>query len=394
VRVLLVTDKPVRGGGGVGSHVTALASELVARGHAVERLSLVPGDAGAGGHRMAPSQGRVQAWLQRGALARAIAATRPDVVHVQSTFTTLASPLLARLSEDVPTVATLHDARPFCFLATRRFGPGGAACTRRRGVGCVTSGCVRPAGAAEWLRALRRVAVEASALRVWQGLPAVVVPSRYLAELAAQHGFARERLHVIPPFVADSGIEREPADPPRIAFVGRLVAGKGADVALEAMTRLGGRRFEAVWIGDGPERTALEARARAAAVPARFTGWLDPDARDAELAAAAFLVFPSQLPESFGLVGVEAGRLGRPAVGFGTGGTPEWLIDGETGLVARDESAEELAVAMARLLDDPIVCRSLGARARARAAERFSPAPSVEAVIALYEGARAGRAAR
>jgi glycosyltransferase involved in cell wall biosynthesis len=392
VRVLLVSDKPLRGGGGVGSHVNELAPELGRHGHTVERLLLRPdAEAAPGLHRIRTSYGRGQAWLARTALDRVLVATRPDVAHVHSAFTTLAAPLLARLAAAVPTLATLHDVRPFCFLATRRFGPTGEACTRRCGAGCLTSGCVRPRTALDGLRALRRVAVEPAALRSWRRLPAVVTPSRYLADLAAQHGFPRERLRVIPPFAREPSEAVPPPEPARIACVGRLSRAKGVDVLLDALALLGPRDFELVLIGDGAERAELAERARALGLAARvsFTGWLDAAARDAELARAAFLVFPSRLPESFGLAGVEAARLGRPAVGFGTGGSAEWLRDGETGLVAAPETPAGLAAAIARLLDAPDLCARLGAGALALAAERFAPEVCLAALCDLYAQVRA-----
>jgi glycosyltransferase involved in cell wall biosynthesis len=49
---------------------------------------------------------------------------------------------------------------------------------------------------------------------------------------------------------------------------------------------------------------------------------------------ADLLAVPSLWPEPFGLVGIEAGSLGLPAVGYASGGIPDWLVPGETGELA------------------------------------------------------------
>ena len=70
---------------------------------------------------------------------------------------------------------------------------------------------------------------------------------------------------------------------------------------------------------------------------------------------ADLLAVPSLWPEPFGLVGIEAGCFGLPAVGYAVGGIPDWLIPGQTGELAPGDppTVEGLAEAMARALADP-----------------------------------------
>ncbi|MCA9635151.1 MAG: glycosyltransferase, partial [Myxococcales bacterium] len=64
-----------------------------------------------------------------------------------------------------------------------------------------------------------------------------------------------------------------------VLFVGRLIRQKGVDDLLRAVAALGGAIPVAI-AGDGPERPRLERLARALGVPARFHGFVEPDARD------------------------------------------------------------------------------------------------------------------
>jgi glycosyltransferase involved in cell wall biosynthesis len=64
--------------------------------------------------------------------------------------------------------------------------------------------------------------------------------------------------------------------------------------------------------------------------------------------------------EGFGLVFLEAGAYGLPVVATRTGGVPEVVKDGTTGLLAEPDDSEGLARALLRLLTDPELARELG----------------------------------
>jgi len=66
------------------------------------------------------------------------------------------------------------------------------------------------------------------------------------------------------------------------------------------------------------------------------------------------LIVPSVWPEPFGLVGIEAGCVGLPAVGYGVGGIPDWLKPGISGELASGDTPnpDELADAVVRAIGD------------------------------------------
>jgi len=88
--------------------------------------------------------------------------------------------------------------------------------------------------------------------------------------------------------------------------------------------------------------------------------------------------------EGFGIVFLEAAASGKPAVGGRSGGVPEAVADGVTGLLVGGTDAEELATTIARLMDSEALRRSLGEAGRARAVREFgweSAAQRVSATI-------------
>ena len=83
----------------------------------------------------------------------------------------------------------------------------------------------------------------------------------------------------------------------------------------------------------------------------------------------ASVVVQKGLRKGFGLWVSDALWKERPCVVAPTGGLPEQVIDGETGIIAR--TTQEFAEAVSKLLDDPELARNLGRSGRQHVADRF-----------------------
>ncbi len=170
------------------------------------------------------------------------------------------------------------------------------------------------------------------------------------------------------------------ADRRVVLSVCRLVPRKGLDTVIRALPRVAEAVPEVVYLigGDGPDRPRLEALARETGVAerVRFLGKI-PDAELPDhFRACDVFVMPSRLDpphvEGFGLVFLEANACGKPVIGARTGGIPDAVADGETGLLVAPDDAAGLADAMTRVLADPDLARRLGERGRARVLEGFT----------------------
>lgn len=176
---------------------------------------------------------------------------------------------------------------------------------------------------------------------------------------------------------------RIPDDVVLLLFVGRLGREKGVPLLLDAVAGLPPQ----VWlllVGDGPERRELEARAQRPGLAGRvvFAGQQDHAHVVDALAASDLFVFPSQT-ETLGLAVLEAMAAGRAVVAVQGGSIPEIVRDGETGRIVRADPAA-LRQAIADLISNAEVRRTMGARGRAAAAE-YSEARVVDQLIAVYE---------
>ena len=111
----------------------------------------------------------------------------------------------------------------------------------------------------------------------------------------------------------------------------------------------------------------------------------------ARLRAADLFVFPPVWPEAFGLPPVEAMAAGIPVVATSVGGIPETVLDGKTGLLVPPGQPDDLAAAMATLLDDPGRMASMGAAGRSRAVQDFSPPVMAARALGYYAEAMGAR---
>jgi phosphatidylinositol alpha-1,6-mannosyltransferase len=171
-----------------------------------------------------------------------------------------------------------------------------------------------------------------------------------------------------------------PTAVPLIASVSRLVPRKGMDVLIEAANRLAPSYPDLVVAiaGDGRERHRLERMAAGSLVDVRMLGHVSDDERTALLGAADLFVMACHNrwggleQEGFGIVFLEAAAFGVPQISGRSGGAPEAVLDGTTGLVVEDPSDPgAVAEAIRTLLADPPLRRRMGRAARTRVVESF-----------------------
>jgi phosphatidylinositol alpha-1,6-mannosyltransferase len=175
-----------------------------------------------------------------------------------------------------------------------------------------------------------------------------------------------------------------------ILCFGRLVARKGIHRLIRAMPDVSGRVPEAVLVvaGTGPQERRLRRLAVRTGTRVVFAGRVAPEDAPGVYAMAAVFALPvgdrwfGLDVEGLGMVLLEAAACGVPCVTGRSGGTPEAVIDGKTGFVVDAHDGEELAGAIARLLEDPETARKMGAEGRAHVEAEFSaslpPKPLLE----------------
>jgi colanic acid/amylovoran biosynthesis glycosyltransferase len=219
--------------------------------------------------------------------------------------------------------------------------------------------------------------------------------SDYVRARGLEMGYPAERT-----IVHSIGVDVERFKPPSILrpreksvlFVGRLVEKKGCGSLIEAMA--GVQRHspaaELVVVGDGPLRADYEARAVALGVRCRFLG-VQPAAvvRDRMSRASVFCV-PSVVAatgdaEGFGMVFIEAQAMGLPVVSTLSGGIPEAVKNGETGLLVAERDSPALAEAILRLMQDEELWQQYSLAGRGNVVNHFNLAQQTGRLENLFD---------
>lgn len=156
-----------------------------------------------------------------------------------------------------------------------------------------------------------------------------------------------------------------------------LIAGFAAISARFPQARL-------VLVGDGPLRHSLErdVRERGLENRVRLHG-SEPDAR--AIYGAFDIVALTSRNEGLPNALLEASAAGLPIVATAVGGIPEIVLDGLTGLLLPVDDAPAVAVALARLCEDPDLRARLGAAARDRVGQEYGMDRFVRSFERLYE---------
>lgn len=240
---------------------------------------------------------------------------------------------------------------------------------------------------APWSRRAPAWAVECALAPLTRHLVCV---STYEARLARWLPIARNRVSVVRNGLEDCPDRAQPGEPPlRVAMVARLAPPKRPDLLLNALAQVRevlGHEIPVSFIGDGPQKAALQSQAhRLGLAQATFTG--DVDDVPARLAAHAIGVLVSD-HEGLPLAVIEAMRAGLAVVATDLPGTRE-LLPGDLYGVRVANDAGALAAALLALLADPNRRIRMGAAARERYVQMHSPTAMAQGVLGAYERALA-----
>jgi glycosyltransferase involved in cell wall biosynthesis len=277
-----------------------------------------------------------------GAIARELAAFRPELVHIATEGPLGWAALRAARKLKLPTVSSYHTnfaeyltkyhagwLAPICWQYLRRFH------NATRMTFCPTPSTRRELEA--------------------RGFCNVAVWSR---------GVDSERFH---PGKRDPALRTALGIAPDdivLAYAGRLAAEKNLAMLAEAWRTFPERgRCRLLFIGDGPLRRRLEEQAGDRCI---FAGYRHGEELARMYASADLFVFPS-VTETFGNVVLEAMASGLPAIGFAVQGPGDIITDGQTGRLVGTVAADALRQVMSEVVREEDRRRTMGVLARRHA---------------------------
>ncbi|MEV4564862.1 glycosyltransferase family 4 protein [Nonomuraea sp. NPDC049419] len=286
-----------------------------------------------------------------------------------------------RLMLPVPAVArtaaglvAAHGVRTVVFGAA---APLGLLAPRLRGAGAERVVMLTHGHEASWASApgfrsvLRRIGDHADVVtylgEYTRARLAPVIPPGKLVRLAPGVDVGQFQPAAGTPVRAGLGLGERPV----VVCVSRLVPRKGQDRLIAAWPQVLRSVPDAVLllVGGGPYRRRLE-RLAGGHESIRFTGTVPAADLPGYYAAADVFAMPCRTRlrgvdvEGLGIVFLEASATGLPVVAGRSGGAPDAVRPGETGLVVNGEDPREIAQAVVELLTDPQKARKMGAAGR------------------------------
>ncbi len=387
--------------GGTERHVWSLSRALAARHHDVTLLGLASGEAPAESVCEGVRVIRVRSMASRlpglysdparpyalpigdpsvsRAVRRELSRHRYDVIHAHNWIVNSALGVATR--RGVPVVMTLHDCSHVC--ATVGFMEHGeSVCTGpslRRCLSCAAShyGAARGSvtvAANAWYAHRRTTRVSRFAA-VSGAIADAVSPEN--ATWPQGVGVITD---VVPNFVPDALLlEDNPARAPKgpLVFVGPLSREKGVHTLLDSYQRL-----------STPPPLLLAGPSAADYVPtippgARHLGELPHTDIIDLIRSARAVVVPSVCPDACPTVVLEAMAAGKPVVAAASGGIPELVVDGVTGVLFPPGDVAAMARAISAILEDPRAADALGSAGRERA-RMFTATAVVERIERMY----------
>ena len=306
---------------------------------------------------------------------------RADVIHLAGPALL---PLLLGLVSRKPVVIDHHGFQAICPNGQLFIEERSASCPGHFMAGRHLS-CLRCNSRHGWLKSLKLWGATFLRRFLCKRAAANLVPTKWLGGL-----LDLPRTEFLPHGLFSGGVPERispSGGAPLVICQGRLVSTKGVRVLLEAAAILHReeRDFRVEIIGSGPERASLEDDTRRLGLTGkvRFLGRLPDGELDTRLSQADIVVAPSLSGEVFGLAVAENMLRGIPLIISDL--EPFVEVAGNCAVTFRAGDAGDLASCLRRLLEDPILRKSLGERGRARILQDYSLTAMIRGHARSYE---------
>lgn len=379
--------------GGTEKYFLDICSVLEENGHQIITVSSTEGAhisvKGRTEYFVRPSFGVRSGLRTWSAYKSIIAREKPDIIHLHNTHFFVSPLIINRLAKAVPTVKFVHDMRFLCPMNGQKVLPStGEICHFPLGWKCITGACLTKSRNERRMRDQARKYISMSYdVHVSRSLDKVIMGSQFMHDELKKNGFQEDRLRLIPCFTdkispADEAVSGKGV----ILCVGRFDGAKGIPQFIETLAYIRDRRWTAEIVGDGKFRGEAETKIAEYGLgdSIKLLGRLSPQEVDRCYQRCDIVVMPSMVPESFGLVGIEAAAFGKPVIAFDSGGVREWLVDGTTGYLVKMGDVRELARTLAHLLDNASLARDMGRKGKERVEKYYRRDMHMEKLLATY----------
>jgi glycosyltransferase involved in cell wall biosynthesis len=320
-------------------------------------------------------------------LTRLIKNEAIQVAHLHNIYHHLsASTFTVLRKHKIPTVLTLHDVFPLCPNHSLLRGETlDEAAYKGKTYNCLRYRCIDnqflPSLAGTLEAYFYRIR------RIWDNIDLFICPSQFMKDKMIEWGFPAHKLQVVHnPFPVPTSAPELPLGE-KVVFLGRIHYEKGIKLLLKAAKMLPTTPF--LIVGTGPDEQWVDTFIqqhnltnveRMGFVQHGTEGYLDV------LRQAKVVVTPSLFYENCSMTILETMFYKRLPVAVHRGGSPEMVIEGQTGFLAAPEDPRDLARAISTAMNtSPEAAERLTAAGHALVQQHYAPKDYIDAVEKIYE---------
>ena len=289
-------------------------------------------------------------------LGRVLDDFEPDVVHMNNiNFQLTPSIIYAVKKRNIPLVQTVHDYQMICpnhllysFSETKPCD----RCIKGSKWNCLKHKCIHDSKVKSLLGVIESKLY--SFLKTYKKVDLYICPSHFLAnKLLSASDIYSGKTYTIHNFIEKNTIDENSSnEKPYIVFVGRLSKEKGVDLLANTAKLL--PQYNFLVAGNGPDDECLKNIANI-----ELKGFVKGKALVDLMSGAKLLIAPSVCYENCPLSILESHSMGVPVVTMNSGGMAELVADGKTGVLAMEPTADCVASAVKKCLDDEFFYESL-----------------------------------
>jgi colanic acid/amylovoran biosynthesis glycosyltransferase len=226
----------------------------------------------------------------------------------------------------------------------------------------------------------------------------ITVNSQFLKDKLVEKGFIAKNIKIIPigistDFFNSNTVKEINSKLFKMITVGRLVELKGQAFGIKTVKILKEKGYEVSYsiIGSGKELATLKQLVKELNLidsihfyGSQKQGEIKELLKEQDLFLMTSTIDKDQRREAFGVVSLEAQAMGLPVVGFKSGGFPETLIEGETGITVKDKDVEALANVILDLIEDNDKMIAMSTAAKKHIKENFDTSIITAKYLDLY----------
>jgi len=317
-------------------------------------------------------------------IGRLLNSTKPDIAHLHNFHHQLSPSIIYKIKKfGIPIVNTVHDLKIICpnYMMINSKGIC-EECMGGKYYKCFANRCVKNSRAGSFVNAVE--AYIHSFMKSYSHIDRFICPSDFYRKKFMEHGIPENKLIYIPNFIHVEYYQPCFEHEKYILYFGRLSEEKGVKTLIRAVKNIHDSKL--VIAGTGPLEAELKSMVEKEALDnVEFVGFKKGEELKKLIQKSMFVVVPSKWYENGPLSVLEAMAYGKAIIGSNIGGIPEFIKDGETGLLFEPDNNDELSEKLNFLINKEDLIFEMGFNARKRAEEEYNAKLHFERLESVYK---------